>query len=206
MTKTAALKIEVRKELTKSEKRRYQKNGYIIGVISQKGKNSVPIAVKMDDFRRVIKTNGRNAILKLYDSDNNSYDVIVKNIDVAPLNYEYYHVDFQKVSLNEEIKVDVILKFIGTDFLSSKHLVLNRFMDAIPVSALPQDIPEAIEIDVSNKNDGDIIYVKDLVPGKGIKIEEDPDHMIASVSAVKAETEETAGESAGETVKSEIVV
>ena len=162
MSETAALKFEVRKELTKGEKRRYRKNGYIIGVINRKGEESIPIAVKMDEFRRIIKQNGRNAILKLYDSDNNSYDVIVKTIDTANLNYEYLHVDFQKVSLNEEIKVDVALKFIGTDLLTSKRLVLNRFMDTIPVSALPQDIPDFIEVDVADKNDGDIIYIKDF--------------------------------------------
>lgn len=204
MSETAALKFEVRKELTKGEKRRYRKNGYIIGVINRKGEESIPIAVKMDEFRRIIKQNGRNAILKLYDSDNNSYDVIVKTIDTANLNYEYLHVDFQKVSLNEEIKVDVALKFIGTDLLTSKRLVLNRFMDTIPVSALPQDIPDFIEVDVADKNDGDIIYVKDLVLAKGLTVEEDSERMVASISVAKAEEVSSDSEEENETVKSEV--
>ncbi|CRZ34179.1 large subunit ribosomal protein L25 [Herbinix hemicellulosilytica] len=204
MSETAALKFEVRKELTKGEKRRYRKNGYIIGVINRKGEESIPIAVKMDEFRRIIKQNGRNAILKLYDSDNNSYDVIVKTIDTANLNYEYLHVDFQKVSLNEEIKVDVALKFIGTDLLTSKRLVLNRFMDTIPVSALPQDIPDFIEVDVADKNDGDIIYVKDLVLAKGLTVEEDSERMVASISVAKAEEVASDSEEENETVKSEV--
>ena len=204
MSETAALKFEVRKELTKGEKRRYHKNGYIIGVINRKGEESIPIAVKMDEFRRIIKQNGRNAILKLYDSDNNSYDVIVKTIDTANLNYEYLHVDFQKVSLNEEIKVDVALKFIGTDLLTSKRLVLNRFMDTIPVSALPQDIPDFIEVDVADKNDGDIIYVKDLVLAKGLTVEEDSERMVASISVAKAEEVASDSEEENETVKSEV--
>jgi len=204
MAETATLKFEVRKELTKGENRRYRKKGYIIGVINRKGEDSVPIAVKRDEFRKVLKENGRNAILKLYDSDNNNYDVIIKDIDVTPLNYEYHHVDFQKISLNEEIKVDVAIKFLGTDLLSTRHLVLNRFMDTVPISALPQDIPDAVEVDVSNKNDGDIIYVKDLLFGKGITVEEDPDHMVASISEVRTAVEETAAEEGEETVKSEV--
>jgi ribosomal protein L25, Ctc-form len=205
MSETATLKFEIRKELTKSERRRYEKNGYIIGVINQKGKDSLPIAVKKDEFRKVLKNNGRNSILKLYDSDNNSYDVIVKNIDITPLKYDFYHVDFQKVSLDEEIRVDVAVRFLGTDFLNSKRLVINRFLDTIPVTALPKDIPEAIEIDVSDKNDGDIIYVKDLVLGKGIKIEEDPEHMIASISEVKSNAEES-DENSEEVVKSVVSI
>lgn len=55
MSETATLKFEIRKELTKSERRRYEKNGYIIGVINQKGKDSLPIAVKKDEFRKVLK-------------------------------------------------------------------------------------------------------------------------------------------------------
>lgn len=206
MAETATLKVEVRKELTKAEKKRYLKNGYIIGVVSQKGLESVPIAVRKDEFRKVLKQNGRNAILKLYDSDKNSYDVIVKTIDVTPLTYEYRHVDFQKISLNEEIKVEVALKFIGTDLLTSKRLILNRLMDTVPVSALPQDVPDAIEVDVSDKSDGDNIYVKDLVVGKGITIEEDGDHMVASIIEAKVVEAETETEEANETVQSEVTL
>ena len=112
---TATLKMEIRKEVNKRENKRLLNNGYIIGVNNQKGMDSVPIAVKRDEFRRVLKENGRNAIINLQDSDKNSYDVMVKTIEYSPLKYEYHHVDFQKVSLTEEIKVDVALKFIGRD-------------------------------------------------------------------------------------------
>lgn len=205
MAENATLKVEVRKELTKSEKKRFLNNGYIIGAISKKGSDSVPIAVKKDEFRRVLKQNGRNAILKLLDSDDNSYNVIVKEIDVTPLIYDYRHVDFQSVSLDEEIKVEVPLKFIGTDLLTSKRLVLNRFLDEVHISALPQDIPDAIDVDVSDKNDGDMIYVKDLVVGKGITVEEEPDHMVASIIEAKV-SDDTEAEDFNETVKSEVTI
>lgn len=206
MAENASLKVEIRKELTKSERKRYLKNGYIIGVINQKGADSVPIAFKRDEFRRVIKENGRNAIIKLCDSDNKSYDVIIKDFDISQLKYELHHVDFQKVSLNEEIKVEVALRFLGTDLLSTKRLIVNRYMDTIAVSALPKDIPETIDVDVSNKNDGDIIYVKDLVPGKGITIDEDPERMVAAISEVKNEAVEAETAAAEETVKSEVTI
>ena len=104
MTETATLQVEVRKEVSKKENKRLISNGYIIGVINQKGMDSVPVAVKKDEFRRVLKANGRNAILKLKDSDNKDYDVMVKSIELTPMKYEYHHIDFQKVSLTEEIR------------------------------------------------------------------------------------------------------
>ncbi|MDI9489719.1 MAG: 50S ribosomal protein L25 [Bacillota bacterium] len=190
MSEYATLEVEVRKNITKAENKKYLNNGYIIGVINQKGLDSIPIAVKRDAFRKVLKDYGRNAIVKLKDSDKNNYDVMVKSIELSPLKYEYYHVDFQKISLDEEIKVDVALKFLGGDLLESKRLILNRQMDTILVSGLPQNIPEAIEVDVSNKESGDNIFVSDLELSKGITAEVDSTLLVASITESKVEVEE----------------
>lgn len=191
MAETAALKVEVRKEVTKKENKKFLSNGYIIGVINQKGMDSIPVAVKKDEFRRALKANGRNAILKLQDSDKNDYSVMVKTIEMSPMKYEYYHVDFQKVSLTEEIKVDVALKFVGTDFLKAKRLILNRQMDSILVSGFPQDIPDAIEIDLTDKESGYSVFVSDLPLGKGITTDLDKDQMIASINEAKVVADDT---------------
>lgn len=192
MAEAAILNIDVRKEVSKRENKRLQSEGYIIGVINQKGMDSVPVAVKKDEFRRILKENGRNAILKLQDSDNNSYDVMVKTIELSPMVYEYYHIDFQKVSLTEVLKVDVALRFVGTDFLESKRLILNRQMDTIVISGLPQAIPDSIEVDVENKVDGDSILVGDLNLGEGITTDVELDQVVASITEAKVaeETEE----------------
>ncbi|TAH74871.1 MAG: 50S ribosomal protein L25 [Anaerolineaceae bacterium] len=191
MAKAAGLNVEVRKEVSKKENKRLQNNGYIIGVINQKGLDSIPVAVKKDEFRRVLKENGRNAILKLQDSDKNSYDVMVKTIELSPMKFEYYHIDFQKVSLTEEVKVDVAIRFLGTDFLKPKRLILNRQMDSILVTGLPQDIPDSIDVDVTEKESGDSIFVSDLVLGKGITTDLDQELLVASIGEAKVVVEET---------------
>lgn len=191
MAQAAKLNVEVRKEVSKKENKRLQNNGYILGIINQKGMDSVPVAVKKDEFRRVLKENGRNAILELQASDNNSYNVMVKTIELSPMLFEYYHIDFQKVSLTEVIKVDVALRFIGTDSLKSKRLILNRQTDTILLVALPQNIPDSIEVDVTGKEDGDSIYVSDLTFGEGITTDVDPTQLIASISEAKVVEEET---------------
>lgn len=190
MAQAATLKVEVRKEVSKKENKRFQSNGYIIGIINQKGMDSIPVAVKKEEFRRVLKENGRNAILELQDSDKNSYDVMVKTIELSPMKFEYYHIDFQKVSLTEEIKVEVVLRFIGTDFLKPKRLILNRQMDTIHVTGLPQNIPDSIEIDVTNSENGDSIYVSNLTFGEGISTDVDPAQLIASITETKIAVEE----------------
>jgi large subunit ribosomal protein L25 len=190
MAKTTALKMQVRKELNKKENKRLQGEGFVIGVINQKGMDSVPIAVKKDEFRRALKENGRNGILKLEDSDKNSYDVMVKTIELSPMKYEYYHIDFQKVSRTIEIKVDVALNFVGIDSLKINRLILNRQLDSISVSGFPQDIPDTIEIDLADMKNGDSIYVSDLKLGKGIVTDADQTQLVASVNEAKVVVEE----------------
>lgn len=191
MAQAAKLNVEVRKEVSKKENKRLQNNGYILGIINQKGMDSVPVAVKKDEFRKVLKENGRNAILELQASDNNSYSVMVKTIELSPMLFEYYHIDFQKVSLTEVIKVDVALRFIGTDSLKPKRLILNRQTDSIILVGLPQNIPDSIEVDVTGKEDGDSIYVSDLTFGEGLTTDVDPTQLIASISEAKVVEEET---------------
>ncbi len=191
MAQAAKLNVEVRKEVSKKENKRLQNNGYILGIINQKGMDSVPVAVKKDEFRKVLKENGRNAILELQASDNNSYSVMVKTIELSPMLFEYYHIDFQKVSLTEVIKVDVALRFIGTDSLKPKRLILNRQTDSIVLVGLPQNIPDSIEVDVTGKEDGDSIYVSDLTFGEGLTTDVDPTQLIASISEAKVVEEET---------------
>lgn len=194
MAQAAKLKVEVRKEVSKKENKRLLNDGYIIGVINQKGMESVPVAVKKDEFRKVLKDNGRNAILELQASDKNKYNVMVKTIELTPMKFEYYHIDFQKVSLTEEIKVDVALRFVGSDFLKPKRLILNRQMDTILLSGLPQNIPDSVEIDVTDKENGDSIYVSDLTFGEGITTDVDPTQLVATISEAKIVVEETEGE------------
>ncbi|NLL72133.1 MAG: 50S ribosomal protein L25 [Clostridiales bacterium] len=186
----AELKIEVRKEVSKSNNKKLKRDGYLLGVINQKGMDSLHIALKMDEFRRALKENGRNAIFKLKDSEKNSYDVMVKTIDIIPMKYEFEHVDFQKVALDEEIKVDVAIRFEGTDYLQAKRLILNTQMDTIAVTGLPQSIPDSIVVDVTNKEDGDTILVGDLELNKGISVDVDPEQVVASISEVKVVAEE----------------
>ncbi|MBH1941795.1 50S ribosomal protein L25 [Mobilitalea sibirica] len=191
MTEAATLKCEMRKNVTKAENKRLLREGYIIGVIFGKGLESNPVAVKKEDLRKTMKENGRNSVMKLKVS-RKSYNVMIKNIQTTPLKYEYYHVDFQQVSLTETVKAEVPIKFLGLEYFENTRLILNRHMDSLLISGLPQDIPQAIECDISHANVGDTIHVSDLKLNSGITTEVDSTHVVATVSEskMKEETEE----------------
>lgn len=180
MAVDAVLNYDIRSNL-KSERNKLINNGYILANVSGKGMDSIPIAVKRDEFNKTYKKYGRNCVIKLEGADKKSYEVMVKAIHVSPKNYQYYHIDFQRVTFNDIIKADVSIKYKGTEYLQSKRLILNRLTDTISVSGLPQDIPQNIEFDVSELNLGDNIYAGDLSLPSGIKLEMDEKTLIGSI-------------------------
>lgn len=196
MQETPVMKVETRNEVTKGNKKKLRENGFIPGIISGRGMESIPVAVKGDDFRRCLKTYGRNAVIKLNSSDGKEYNVMVKEFQTSPLIYDIIHIDFQKVSLSEEIKAQVPFKIVGQELLEAKRLVLNRQLDSIWVTGLPQDIPDDIEINVSNLNSGSAIKLSDITLPKGLTIIGETDQLLLSVSEgrireTQSETEES---------------
>jgi large subunit ribosomal protein L25 len=101
----------------------------------------------------------------------------------------YTHIDFQAVSLTETIRADVSLHFHGLapaikDFSAA---IVNN-MDVIEVEALPNDLPERIEVDLSVLNKiGDAIHVRDLIIPAGVTLLTDRDEMVAVATATHEE-------------------
>ena len=185
MQETAIMNIETRSSTSKGANKLLRRNGYLPGNIFGRGVESISIAVKKDDFRKAIKEFGRNAVFKLVAPNNEAYTVMTKDIQVAPIINEISHLDFQLVSLSEEIKQEVAIKIIGTEFLEAKRLLLNSHVDLITVNGLPHDIPHDIEIDVANMVSGDSFLFKDLKLPKGITSDLDPELKIISVKGTR---------------------
>ena len=134
---------------------------------------------------------GRAAVFKLDTEGEKIFNVMVKDIQIAPLNGDFLHVDFIQISLTEEIKADVVIRIIGREHLEAKRYLLNRAMDTILVKGLPQDIPNEIDIDVSDMEVGDSKNISDIQFPEGIVPEIEPDQLVLSVSEAKAYEEET---------------
>ncbi len=185
MKETVTMKFVTRKERTKGINNQLRKMGYLTGNISGRGIPSIAIAVKKDELRKYLNKYGRNTLFKLEGEENSTYNVMIKEIQISPVNHDFSHVDFQQITLSDEIKTEVLIKITGIELLESKHLYLNRQMDAILVTGLPQNIPENIEIDVSDLTPGEIITIGDLKLPKGIRTEFHPEQVILSASVSK---------------------
>lgn len=188
------LKIEKREKPNSRTSKKLRKEGYLPGSISCSGKDSVSVSVKVDDLRKGLSSYGRNALFKLTMNDR-AVTGMVKEIQLSPVKGEMLHVDFQEVSLNEEIRADLAVVLKGAEVLEHKKLMPLRQLDVIVVKGLPQDIPNDIAIDVSNIDKVENVYLKDVSFPDGITPEGDPEQVVISIVETKrigdASTEET---------------
>jgi large subunit ribosomal protein L25 len=198
MAVTATIKVEKRTDINSRANKRLRKTGYLPGNIYGKNIESVPVTVKKDELKKSLIKNGRAAVFNLTIEGEEPYNVMVKEIQHAPLTGEMLHVDFQKISLTEEVKADVSISIVGKESIEAHKWVLIRQMDIIPVKGLPQDIPNLIEIDVAQLQLGDNIFVSDVQFPEGIVPDIDLEQLIVSVSEPKTQEEETDSEETGD--------
>lgn len=118
--------------------------------------------------------------------DGEEYTTLVREKQWNYIRRELLHVDFQAVSMTELIASQVRIKFVGE--ASAANAVIVTGLNELEVEALPMDLPESIEVDLSVlKNIGDGIFVRDVVVGDKLTILDDPDAMVVVASAMAAE-------------------
>lgn len=104
MEVTGTLKMEQRPVVSASENKKLRNAGMFPGNIYGRGVISVPIAVRKDELRRCLVRYARSAVIKLDMDGGKAYTVVIKEVQNEPINGGYLHVDFQQISLKEEMQ------------------------------------------------------------------------------------------------------
>ncbi|OGN03327.1 MAG: hypothetical protein A2655_00665 [Candidatus Yanofskybacteria bacterium RIFCSPHIGHO2_01_FULL_43_42] len=195
MTKSQQ-KIELnaqKREVLGSGVKRLRRDGYIPAVLYGKGQESLPLQVSLKDFNKTLKIAGESTLVYV-NVNGQSYPTIIHDVSRDTLTDGILHADFYKVRLDEKIKTNVPVVFIG-ESPAVKELggIFVRNVNELEVEALPQNLPHELTIDISAlKNFGDKITIKDLKQGLGTLAEltaEDDDAIIATVQEPMSEEE-----------------
>lgn len=199
MNEKATLVIEKREIANSRASKQLRKIGFVPASISRKGKDSISVKVKKEELIKSLSKHGRNYIFNLKLDGDDNISAIVKEMNYSPLKRELMSVNFQQISLTDEIKMNVEIKLIGKDSVEFRKLLVLQQMDQIPVKGLPQDIPDFIEIDVTDLDDDDKISVGDIKYSKGIQPDIEDDKIVLTIIKPKVRGEETTEESDEET-------
>lgn len=176
------IKGEIRKDFGKNVCRRLRKEGKLPGVLYGYNMESIPIIVEKKDILKILKSEtGENTIFKIT-LNSNSYDVIIKEIQKEPVFYEPLHVDLYRVEMDKPIEVTVPIHLIGEAVgVKNEGGFLDFVTREIDIRCLPKNIPDYIEVDISNLHVNQALKVEDIKPPEGIEILEDPEVVIAHV-------------------------
>ncbi|MGI6084159.1 MAG: 50S ribosomal protein L25 [Acetivibrionales bacterium] len=185
MGEKATMIIEKREKTNSRASKQLRKIGYIPASISRKGMDSVSVKVKQEELLKNLSKYGRNYLFDLQLEGREKITAIVKKMDYSPLKKELLNVSFQQISLTDEIKVNLDIKLIGKDAVEFKKLLVIQQMDQIPVKGLPQDIPDYIEIDITDFNADDKITVSNVKYPKGIEPDIDPEKIVLTINKPK---------------------
>jgi large subunit ribosomal protein L25 len=186
------LTAEARTGRGKNEARRLRRSGKLPAVVYG-GEDSVGIPVSVDPkalLEIFHSDSGVNTLIDLLVDDGNAKQVLVKEFQVHPVSSELLHVDFYRLALDKKITVAVPIVLKGESLGVKQEGGLVDFIHReVQVECMPTEIPEKIEIDIS-----------DLMIGQGVRLHEvsgdfpwspvsDPDTLLVHVIAPKVEEE-----------------
>ena len=173
------LNFTIRTERKKGPARRLRRKGQIPSVIY--GHNeSLSIAIDAHEFDTKFKVISESAIITLL-SPEKSIDVLVKDYQEDILRGRIAHIDFYEIEKGKILKARVPVRLRGTAEGVKEGGLIETITHDVEVECLPKDLPEMIEIDVSDLLIGNSIHAGDLPEMEGVRILLAPDQVICTV-------------------------
>jgi large subunit ribosomal protein L25 len=199
--------VKKREHLGSRETRRLRRQGIIPGVLYGRGE-PISIAIEERELRRALTgASGLHSILDVeIDGTGAAHASILKDYQVDKVRGGVTHVDLHEVRLDQPITASVSVHLIGGENAPGvkEGGVLSQPLREIQVEALPLEVPEHIDLDVSHMTTGDTLRIGDITFQAGVKLLDDPDTVVATLTAPTrvVEPEEVEGEE-GEAVEGE---
>ncbi|MFA6797398.1 MAG: 50S ribosomal protein L25 [Candidatus Paceibacterota bacterium] len=186
------LTLKVEKRDPKASLSDIRKEGKMPAVFYGKKEESTPIMLSYAVFEKTLKDAGESTIIHL-DGEGVDVDVLIHDVDLDPVTDKPRHADFYAIEKGKKIEIDVPLEFVGVaPAVKTLGGVLVKVMHEIKIEALPKDLPQNIEVDISSLNTfEDVITAKDLKLPNGVEIKENGEEVVASVYEPKEEVVES---------------
>ena len=182
-----------RKVAKQSNLRNLRESGEIPAVVYGNNNGSTAITVNNADFQKTIKEVGRNGIISL-DLEGTKHQVMLSDYQKDPLKNFVFHADFLIVDMSAELQAQVRINLVGTSKGVKDGGVLQQSLHEVTVSARPDDIPESIDVDVTELQVGESIYISDIQKNQKVTLENSGEDVIASVLPPRQEEEISTGE------------
>jgi large subunit ribosomal protein L25 len=195
--------IESKKRETsgKGPNRQLRRVGRIPAVLYGHKNETVSLEVDPKDIFRILHSqSGENTIFGLNVPGRERLNCLIKEYQLEPISHVLLHADLYEVAMDETLEVKVPVETKGEPYgVKSEGGLMDVVHRELHVECLPGDIPEHIEVEVTNLKIGDMIRVKDLVVSDKIKLLDDPETVVIAIEHPRAEELPAAAAVEGET-------
>lgn len=201
--KDLLVEVKPRQTFGKNESRRLRRAGQIPAILYGADKEPVPLTVDPAEIERILRSEaGANALFRLglAGTEKQRY-VMIKEYQIDPVKGALMHADFVRIKMDELIEISVPVRIIGEAIgVKVEGGILEHVTRTVEVSCLPTNIPEHIDIEVTNLKIGDSLKVSDLQTVALYTVLTDPGQtlVICAAPAKEEETVEAAAEEEAE--------
>jgi large subunit ribosomal protein L25 len=190
MAKTnPVLKAEIR-TVTGKKVKTLRKQGILPATIYGHEMEPVSVQVVDKEMEMIFAHTGESGLVDLLIGEK-SYPILFRNPQYHPVEGNLIHIDCYKVNLKEKIVTTVPIEFVGESFAVKEGKVLVEVTNEVEVEALPTDLPEKIEVDLSKlENIDSVITIADLIVDRSkVEIKNAADQVVVKVEEPKVEEE-----------------
>lgn len=177
------MKVELRQDVGSNKVRKLRNNNILPGVIYSRGQDTKVVGVNSAEFIKVFKDAGSSSIIYL-DLNGESIPVIVKDVQRHPLSGYVTHIDFQRLKMDEKIKMNIPVVLLNRDNIKLQPSLLLQLLDQVEIECLPSYIPKTADIDVEDMDFTTPKFVKDtdIASMEGITVLTNLDEPVCSLS------------------------
>ena len=197
MSDQLLLSAETGREEGTRASRRLRREGRVPAVVYGLEAEPVTVSIAWPDLRAALNTDaGINALITL-SIDGSEQLSIVKELQRHPVRRDVIHVDFLRVTADQEIEVEVPVTLIGEALeVTRADGMVDQSLYSLTVTAKPADVPDEIVVDVSDMTLGESIRVGDLVLPPGVTTLVDPEDSVANSLVTRSTREAMAADEA----------
>jgi len=178
------LQVQARESRGSASSRRLRDQGLVPGVLYGNGDDAHPFCIEERQLRKALTgDHGLHAILDVVlEGQQKAHHAVVKDYQLDPTRARLLHIDLHEVRLDQTIQTNVVVELVGEAAGQKEGGVLSQINREVRVEALPMEVPDHLELDVSGMEIGDSLRLSDLRLTDGVKFLDDPETVLATVS------------------------
>jgi large subunit ribosomal protein L25 len=203
---SASLSAEVRTETGKGVARKLRSAGRVPAVVYGHAREAQALSLQTRELEKLLSSISTGSTVVELTLDGATTKTLIREVQRHPFKKQILHVDFQELVAGEKVTVEIPLVFIGTpEGVRLSGALLEQILHSIEVLVDPANIPNHIDVDVTNLAMGHSLHVSELSLPPGLEVLTEQDATVCAVVAPRAVVEETPAEGAEVVVEPELI-